>query len=97
MNSATDQDCGGEPATGTYQVDVWGRLTAAVDTLPSASRQRPADSDAPTRSMTPRPVRLAVGRTPALPIRSSAPQRLDLSVIPAVRLPIQRWQDIEHL
>ena len=89
MNSATDQDCGSEPATGTYEVDVWGRLTAALHTLRSASRQRPANSDAPTRSTIPRSVRLAVGGTPALPIWSSAPQRFDLSVIPAVRPPIQ--------
>ena len=90
MNSATDQDCGSEPATGTYEVDVWGRLTAALHTLRSASRQRPADSDAPARSTTPRRPGLMVGGGPALPIWSSAPQRLDLSVIPAVRPPIQR-------
>ena len=90
MNSATDQDAGSEPERGTYEVGVWGRLTAALRTLRSTARQRPADPDPPTRSLTPRRPRLVVGGVPALPIWSSAPQRLDLSVIPAVRLPIQR-------
>ena len=90
MNSATDQDGGSEPETGTYMVNGWGRLTTVLSVLRSTARQRPADPDPPTRSLTPCRPRLVVGGVLALPIWSSAPQRLDLSVIPAVRLPIHR-------
>ena len=93
MNATTsDRQCGTEPAaSNTHEADVRGRWAAAARLLSLVPRHHPTDPEDPRPSTTPRAAGRLLGSGPCLPIRSSAPERLDLSVIPAVRLPIQRW------
>ena len=92
MNATTsDRHCGTKPAaSNTHEVDVRGRGVAAARLLSLAPRHHPTDPEAPRASTPPRAAGPVIGFGPLLPIWSSTPQRLDLSVIPAVRLPIQR-------
>ena len=92
MNATTsDRQCGAKPAaSNTHEVDVRGRGLAAARLSSLVPRHHPTDPEAPRPSTPTRVAGLVIGSGPFLPIWSSTPQRLDLSVIPAVRLPIQR-------
>lgn len=88
MNATTsDRPCGSEPtASGTPQVAVPKPCVAPL----LAPRHQPIHSESPAPSTTPQTADLGIRFGPFLPIRSMAPKRLHLSVIPAVRLPIHR-------
>ena len=92
MNATTsDRQCGARPAaSNTHEVDVRGRWLVAARLLSLAPRHHPTHPEAPGPSTPPRAAGRLIGSGPSLPIWSSTPERLDLSVIPAVRLPIQR-------
>jgi len=91
MNATTsDGRCGGEPAAcGTFQVDVPTPPTAVLRPPSLAPRNRLHSPEARGPSAPSLAAVCLIGVGPCLPIRLSAPERLDLSVIPAVRLPIQ--------
>jgi len=91
MNATTsDGRCRGEPAAcGMYQVGVPTPPTAVPRPPSLAPRNRLHPPEARGPSAPSRTTVRRIGFGPCLPIRLSAPERLDLFVIPAVRLPIQ--------
>lgn len=89
MNAATaDRERGSEPAaSGTPQVDVPGAVSRWP---PAMARRHSTHPGAVGLRAIPRASRSAIGSGVSPPIRSKTPERLDLSVVPAVRLPKQR-------